>query len=83
MTEQRVRLRPLRTTQPRTVVGFFDTLAEAGDAVARVTLGFVLGGRDRVPDGIRRFGLVAAQRQAEHAGGERPGADGGRFRAAR
>jgi glycolate oxidase len=37
ITEVTVRLRPLRTTPPRTVVGFFDTLAAAGDAVARVT----------------------------------------------
>ncbi|MDT7577698.1 MAG: glycolate oxidase [Pseudonocardiales bacterium] len=37
ITEITVRLRPLRTTAPRTVVGFFDTLAEAGDAVSRVT----------------------------------------------
>ena len=37
ITEVTVRLRPMRTTPPRTVVGFFDTLAAAGDAVARVT----------------------------------------------
>ncbi|MCY7342874.1 MAG: FAD-binding protein [Pseudonocardia sp.] len=37
ITEVTVRLRPLRTTSPRTVVGFFDTLADAGEAVARVT----------------------------------------------
>jgi glycolate oxidase len=37
ITEVTVRLRPLRTGAPRTVVGFFDTLAAAGDAVARVT----------------------------------------------
>jgi glycolate oxidase len=37
ITEITVRLRPLRTSAPRTVVGFFDTLAEAGDAVFRVT----------------------------------------------
>jgi glycolate oxidase len=37
ITEVTVRLRPLRTTSPRTVVGFFDSLSEAGDAVARVT----------------------------------------------
>ncbi|MCO1657455.1 FAD-binding oxidoreductase [Pseudonocardia humida] len=37
VTEVTVRLRPLRTTAPRTVVGFFDTLAAAGDAVSRVT----------------------------------------------
>ena len=37
ITEVTVRLRPLRTTAPRTVVGFFDTLAAAGDAVAGVT----------------------------------------------
>jgi glycolate oxidase len=37
ITEVTVRLRPLRTSAPRTVVGFFDTLAEAGEAVARVT----------------------------------------------
>ncbi len=37
ITEVTVRLRPLRTAPPRTVVGFFDTLAAAGDAVARVT----------------------------------------------
>ena len=37
ITEVTVRLRPLRTGAPRTVVGFFDTLAEAGDAVHRVT----------------------------------------------
>ncbi len=37
ITEITVKLRPLRTTAPRTVVGFFDSLAEAGDAVSRVT----------------------------------------------
>ncbi|GEL17876.1 FAD-binding oxidoreductase [Pseudonocardia asaccharolytica] len=37
ITEITVRLRPLRTTPPRTVVGFFDTLAECGAAVAAVT----------------------------------------------
>jgi glycolate oxidase len=37
ITEVTVRLRPLRTTAPRTVVGFFDSLAAAGDAVSRVT----------------------------------------------
>ncbi|HEY2203066.1 MAG TPA: FAD-linked oxidase C-terminal domain-containing protein [Pseudonocardia sp.] len=37
VTEVTVKLRPLRTAPTRTVVGFFDTLAEAGDAVARVT----------------------------------------------
>jgi glycolate oxidase len=37
ITEITVRLRPLRTGTPRTVVGFFDTLAAAGDAVSRVT----------------------------------------------
>jgi glycolate oxidase len=37
ITEVTVRLRPLRTGTPRTVVGFFDTLTAAGDAVARVT----------------------------------------------
>jgi glycolate oxidase len=37
ITEVTVRLRPLRTTSPRTVVGFFDTLSAAGDAVAGVT----------------------------------------------
>jgi glycolate oxidase len=37
ITEVTVRLRPLRTGSPRTVVGFFDTLTAAGDAVARVT----------------------------------------------
>jgi glycolate oxidase len=37
ITEVTVKLRPLRTTAPRTVVGFFDTLTEAGDAVSRVT----------------------------------------------
>jgi glycolate dehydrogenase FAD-linked subunit len=37
ITEVTVRLRPLRTAPMRTVVGFFDTLSEAGDAVARVT----------------------------------------------
>lgn len=37
ITEVTVKLRPLRTTAPRTVVGFFDTLAAAGDAVSRVT----------------------------------------------
>ncbi|HVH23995.1 MAG TPA: FAD-linked oxidase C-terminal domain-containing protein [Pseudonocardia sp.] len=36
ITEITVRLRPQRSTEPRTVVGFFDTLAAAGDAVARV-----------------------------------------------
>jgi glycolate oxidase len=37
ITEVTVRLRPLRTTTPRTVVGFFDTLAACGAAVAGVT----------------------------------------------
>jgi glycolate oxidase len=37
ITEITVKLRPLRTTTPRTVVGFFDSLAQAGDAVSRVT----------------------------------------------
>jgi glycolate oxidase len=37
ITEATVRLRPLRTSVPRTVVGFFDDLAAAGDAVSRVT----------------------------------------------
>ncbi len=37
VTEVTVKLRPARTTAPRTVVGFFDTLVEAGDAVSRVT----------------------------------------------
>ena len=37
ITEVTVRLRPLRTTPPRTVVGFFDTLADCGAAVAAVT----------------------------------------------
>ena len=36
ITEITVRLRPQRSTEPRTVVGFFDTLAAAGDAVAGV-----------------------------------------------
>ena len=36
ITETTVRLRPLRTSRPRTVVGFFDDLAAAGDAVSRV-----------------------------------------------
>ena len=37
ITEVTVRLRPARTTAPRTVVGFFDTLADCGAAVAGVT----------------------------------------------
>ncbi|AEA27160.1 FAD-binding oxidoreductase [Pseudonocardia benzenivorans] len=37
VTEVTVRLRPLRTTPPRTVVGFFDSLADTGAAVAAVT----------------------------------------------
>jgi glycolate oxidase len=37
ITEITLRLRPARTTQPRTVVGFFDTLSAAGAAVAGVT----------------------------------------------
>jgi glycolate oxidase len=37
ITEITVRLRPRRTSEPRTVVGFFDTLAAAGEAVAGVT----------------------------------------------
>jgi glycolate oxidase len=37
ITEVTLRLRPARTTVPRTVVGFFDTLAECGAAVAGVT----------------------------------------------
>ncbi|WP_214369505.1 FAD-binding oxidoreductase [Pseudonocardia sp. H11422] len=38
ITEITVKLRPLRTTPPRTVVGFFDTLADCGAAVAAVTV---------------------------------------------
>ncbi|MBO0877942.1 MAG: FAD-binding protein [Pseudonocardia sp.] len=37
ITEVTVRLRPLRTAPTRTVVGFFDTLAGVGEAVANVT----------------------------------------------
>jgi glycolate oxidase len=37
ITEVTVRLRPRRDTPPRTVVGFFDTLADCGAAVAGVT----------------------------------------------
>ncbi|GAA2535247.1 FAD-binding oxidoreductase [Pseudonocardia hydrocarbonoxydans] len=37
VTEVTVKLRPARTTAPRTVVGFFDSLPAAGDAIARVT----------------------------------------------
>ncbi|WP_037065231.1 FAD-binding oxidoreductase [Pseudonocardia acaciae] len=37
ITEVTVRLRPLRTAPTRTVVGFFDTLARVGEAVANVT----------------------------------------------
>jgi glycolate oxidase len=37
VTEVTVKLRPARTAAPRTVVGFFDTLTAAGDAVSRVT----------------------------------------------
>jgi glycolate oxidase len=37
ITEVTVRLRPLRSVPTRTVVGFFDTLASVGDAVAGVT----------------------------------------------
>jgi len=37
ITEITVRLRPRRICEPRTVVGFFDTLAAAGEAVAGVT----------------------------------------------
>jgi glycolate oxidase len=37
ITEVTVRLRQARTTVPRTVVGFFDTLPECGAAVAGVT----------------------------------------------
>jgi glycolate oxidase len=37
VTEVTVRLRPQRTTVPRTVVGFFDSLAATGGAVAAVT----------------------------------------------
>ena len=37
ITEVTVRLRPLRTVAPRTVVGFFDTLPQCGAAVAGVT----------------------------------------------
>jgi glycolate oxidase len=36
ITEITVRLRPLRAAPTRTVVGFFDTLEQVGDAVARV-----------------------------------------------
>lgn len=37
ITEVTVRLRPLRSVPTRTVVGFFDTLAAVGEAVAGVT----------------------------------------------
>ncbi|MFC4951166.1 FAD-binding oxidoreductase [Pseudonocardia sp. GCM10023141] len=37
ITEVTVKLRPMRTSPPRTIVGFFDSLAAAGDAVSRVT----------------------------------------------
>jgi glycolate oxidase len=37
ITEITVKLRPSRTAPPRTVVGFFDTLADCGAAVAAVT----------------------------------------------
>jgi glycolate oxidase len=37
ITEVTVRLRPSRTTPPRTIVGFFDSLAACGRAVAAVT----------------------------------------------
>jgi glycolate oxidase len=37
VTEVTVKLRPARTTAPRTVVGFFDSLPAAGDAISRVT----------------------------------------------
>lgn len=37
VTEVTVRLRPLPPGPPKTVVGFFDTLTAAGDAVAAVT----------------------------------------------
>jgi glycolate oxidase len=36
ITELTMRLKPLRTQSPRTVVGYFDSLSAAGDAVAAV-----------------------------------------------
>ena len=42
VTEVTVRLRPLPPGPPRTVVGFFDTLTAAGDAVAAVTASGVI-----------------------------------------
>src|SRR5207245_10277692 len=42
VTEVTLRLRPLPPGPPTTVVGFFDTLTDAGDAVASVTASGVI-----------------------------------------
>ncbi|MDN5860378.1 MAG: FAD-binding protein, partial [Pseudonocardia sp.] len=64
ITEVTVRLRPQRTTEPRTVVGFFDTLDAAGAAVARVT---AAGLQPAVFELIDRFCLRAVNAW-KHAG---------------
>ena len=69
ITEVTVRLRPMRTTPPRTVVGFFDTLAAAGDAVTSLAvlgvevLSVGRGGRVGV------VGFLTAQPLRRHRGG--------------
>jgi glycolate oxidase len=64
VTEVTVKLRPLRTTQPRTVVGFFDTLEAAGDAVSRVT---AAGLQPAIFELVDRFCLKAVN-DWKHAG---------------
>jgi glycolate oxidase len=59
ITEATLRLRPLRTSRPRTVVGFFDDLATAGDAVSRVT---ARGLQPAMFELIDRFCLQAVNR---------------------
>ncbi|GAA3105560.1 FAD-linked oxidase C-terminal domain-containing protein [Pseudonocardia yunnanensis] len=59
ITEATLRLRPSRTSRPRTVVGFFDDLAAAGDAVSRVT---ARGLQPAMFELIDRFCLQAVNR---------------------
>ncbi|MGI5128736.1 FAD-binding oxidoreductase [Pseudonocardia sp. CA-107938] len=64
ITEVTVKLRPLRTTEPRTVVGFFDTLEATGEAVARV---IAAGLQPAAFELIDRFSLKAVNAW-KHAG---------------
>jgi glycolate oxidase len=56
ITELTMRLKPLRQQQPRTVVGYFDSLSAAGDAVAAV---FAAGIIPTALELIDRASLVA------------------------